>query len=271
MKRKKLKPVRNLQKDFCLLVVEDNRELNELIVKYFRKDYTVYSAFNGIKALQCLKDHPVDLVITDLMMPEMDGITFCKTIRSTDDINHVNILVLTAKNSPDTRIESYNSGVDGYISKPFEMEVLEARVTNFCERKLHLFENYRKNTSTDTEMLHYNPIDQAYMNRAITILKNNIEDEFLDLEKYASLMSTSKSTLHRKIKSLTGMAPCEFIKNFRLKYARQLLNSKVSNISEIAYLTGFRNPKYFSKCFRLEYGMIPSKYREELLKELDKI
>lgn len=256
------------KKDFCLLVVEDNRELRDLIVAHFSKAYTVYKASNGVQAIQKLKDYQIDLVITDIMMPEMDGITLCKTIRSTPEINHINILILTAKNSPLDEIESYNSGVDGYISKPFEMEVLEARVTNFFEKRLQLFDNYRKNTNINTEMLQYNPIDQAYMNHAIEVLKANIEDENLDLEKYSQLMATSKSTLNRKLKSLTGLSPCDFIKDFRLKYARELLDSKVSNISEIAYLTGFRNPKYFSRCFRLEYGMNPSKYRDELLKNM---
>lgn len=249
-----------MDEKLAILVVEDNRELNQMITERFSDKYTVYSAMNGIEALGVLKDKEIDLIISDVMMPEMDGLTLCKVVKNELNTSHINFLMLTAKNSTEDRIECYNAGADAYISKPFEMSVLYARVQNLINRRLQKTENFQHNHDVNVSSMEYSSIDELFINESIAVVEQNIMNEGFDFDQFAIAMSTSKSTLHRKIKSLTGLAPGEFIKNIRLKHALKMFDNRVGNISEIAYAVGFNDPKYFSKCFKLEFGLTPREY-----------
>lgn len=246
-----------------LLVVEDNKELNQLIADHFSDKYQVYTAENGLQALQILKDNEIDLIISDVMMPEMDGLTFCKIIKNDLNTSHISILMLTAKNTAEDRIECYNAGADAFIAKPFELAVLNARVKNLIGKRTQKAETFQHEQEINISSMEYNSIDEVFLKQAIEIVEENLSVESFDFDQFSVEMSTSKSTLHRKLKSLTGLSPGEFIRNVRMKHAVQMLGNNIGNISEIAYAVGFNDPKYFSRCFKAEFGITPKEWVDQ--------
>jgi AraC-like DNA-binding protein len=196
------------------------------------------------------------------MMPEMDGLTFCKMVKNEIATSHINVLVLTAKNSTEDRIEAYNAGADSYIAKPFELSVLNARTRNLVRKRQQKTETFQKNQDINISAMEYGSIDELFLKQAVKIVENKLADETFDFDQFAVDMATSKSTLHRKLKSLTGLSPGEFIRNIRLKHAALMLTKNSGNISEIAFAVGFNDPKYFSRCFKIEFGLTPREYQE---------
>jgi len=249
-------------KDFTILVVEDNRELNNLIVDYFSSTYKVLSVENGIQALEIVHENEIDLIISDVMMPEMDGLTFCKIIKNDVSTSHINVLMLTAKNSTEDRIDCYNAGADAYIAKPFELAVLDARTKNLISKRRQKVEKFKMNKEINISSMEYGSLDELFLQQAVVKVEERLSDDTFDFDHFAINMSSSKSTLHRKLKSLTGLSPGEFIRNVRLKHAAQMLINNKGNISEIAFAVGFNDPKYFSRCFKLEFGVTPKEYQE---------
>jgi signal transduction histidine kinase/ligand-binding sensor domain-containing protein/DNA-binding response OmpR family regulator len=249
-------------KDLTILVVEDNRELNKLIVDYFAGTYKVLSAENGIQALDIVRDNEIDLIISDVMMPEMDGLTFCKIIKNDVATSHINVLMLTAKNSSEDRIDCYNAGADSYIAKPFELAVLEARTKNLINKRRQKTDTFKANKDINISSMEYGSLDELFLKQAVIKVEEKLSDDTFDFDEFAVVMASSKSTLHRKLKSLTGLSPGEFIRNIRLKHAAQMLINNKGNISEIAFSVGFNDPKYFSRCFKSEFGLTPREYQE---------
>jgi DNA-binding response OmpR family regulator len=242
--------------------VEDNRELNNLIVDYFVGTYKVLSAENGMKALDMVCDNEIDLIISDVMMPEMDGLTFCKIIKNDLATSHINVLMLTAKNSSEDRIDCYNAGADSYIAKPFELAVLEARTKNLISERQQKTDRFKSNKDINISSMEYGSLDELFLKQAVLKVEEKLSDDTFDFDEFAVVMASSKSTLHRKLKSLTGLSPGEFIRNIRLKHAAQMLLNNKGNISEIAFSVGFNDPKYFSRCFKSEFGLTPREYQE---------
>jgi len=249
-------------KDLNILVVEDNRELNNLIVDYFAGSYKVLSAENGMQALDMVRDNEIDLIISDVMMPEMDGLTFCKIIKNDVATSHINVLMLTAKNSSEDRIDCYNAGADSYIAKPFELAVLEARAKNLISKRQQKTDTFKANKDINISSMEYGSLDELFLKQAVIKVEEKLSDGTFDFDEFALAMASSKSTLHRKLKSLTGLSPGEFIRNIRLKHAAQMLINNKGNISEIAFSVGFNDPKYFSRCFKSEFGLKPREYQE---------
>ncbi|MDD3014286.1 MAG: two-component regulator propeller domain-containing protein [Candidatus Gastranaerophilales bacterium] len=250
------------RKDYTILVVEDNLELKNLIAEYFSDKYHVLTAENGIEALKIIKKTEIDLVISDIMMPEMDGLTFCKMLKNDILTSHINVLMLTAKNSDEDRIDCYNAGADAFIAKPFELAVLIARTNNLINKRKQTTENFQKNHEINISSMEYGSIDEHFLNQAVKVVEQKLKDITFDFDQFAIDMITSKSSLHRKLKSLTGLSPGEFIRNVRLKHAAKMLINNSGNISEIAFSVGFNDPKYFSKCFKTEFGITPTEYME---------
>jgi signal transduction histidine kinase/DNA-binding response OmpR family regulator len=255
------------QKAFTVLVVEDNPELNNLIVSNFSEKYKVLSAENGLQALEIIRNNEIDLVISDVMMPEMDGLSLCKIIKNDIETSQISVLMLTAKNSSEDRIECYNAGADSYIAKPFELSVLEARTKNLINKRLQKSENFRKNQEINISSMEYGSIDEQFLKQAVKKVEEKLSDEKFDFDQFALDMATSKSTLHRKLKSLTGLSPVEFIRNIRLKHSVQMLANNMGNISDVAFAVGFNDPKYFSRCFKIEFGQTPREYQESKKKQ----
>ncbi|MBN2766070.1 MAG: response regulator [Paludibacteraceae bacterium] len=251
-----------IQKDFSILIAEDNKELNKLITDSFSDKYHVLSAEDGVKALEIIRTNEVDLVISDVMMPDMDGLTLCKLVKNDVATSHIHVLMLTAKNTTEDRIDCYNAGADAYIAKPFELKVLRARVKNLITKRVQKTESFKSNQEINISSMEYSSIDEVFLKQAVKVVEDKISDDSFDFDQFAMDMATSKSTLHRKLKSLTGLSPGEFIRNVRLKHAVQMLHSNVGNISEIAFAVGFNDPKYFSRCFKIEFGMTPKEFQE---------
>jgi signal transduction histidine kinase/DNA-binding response OmpR family regulator len=255
--------------DCTILIVEDNRELKNLIVEYFSNKYTVLSAENGKQALEIIQKNEIDLIISDVMMPEMDGLTFCKIVKNDITTSHINILLLTARNSAEDRIECYNAGADAYIAKPFELNVLVARTKNLINKRKQKTEIFQNNQEINISSMEYGSIDEDFLKQAVINVESKLSDVSFDFDQFAVDLGTSKSTLHRKLKSLTGLAPGEFIRNIRLKHASKMILNNTGNISEIAYAVGFNDPKYFARCFKNEFGLTPTEYLESKKRELN--
>lgn len=251
------------QKQSTLLLVEDNEELLLIMQNILARRYHVFTAKDGIEALDCIKKNEVDLVISDVMMPNMDGWQLCRAIKDNLETSDIPIILLTAKVGSENQIESYNAGANGYISKPFDVELLEARINNFLAAKKRKQKDFKQNIQLNIETLDSNSMDQEFLKDVVDYIEKNISDINLNVDNLAQDLNLSRSTLYRKIKSLTDQSPVEFIRNIRLKHASAMLTNESINISEVAYAVGFSDPKYFSKCFKTEFGLTPSEYAKK--------
>ena len=247
--------------DVHLLLVEDNEELLFLMEKILSKHYHVLIAKDGLEALNVIKDNEIDIIISDVMMPEMDGLEFCRALKSNLETSHIPIILLTAKNTVEDRIECYNAGADGYISKPFELKILEARINNFIMHKKNKQEEFRSNVEVNIDSLEPSSIDKEFLDKVISVINSNMSEGDFDVVQLADALAVSKSSLYRKMKLATGLSPIEFIRNIRLKHGSQLLKDK-SSVAEVAYECGFSNPKYFATCFKEEFGVTPKEYQK---------
>ncbi|MDR3220181.1 MAG: response regulator [Dysgonamonadaceae bacterium] len=248
------------KEDTHILLVEDNEELLHLMHHIFSKRRHVVMAKNGLEAIDVLKKNEIDIVISDVMMPEMDGLQLCRKLKADIETSHIPVILLTARNSAEDRIDCYNAGANGYISKPFDLKVLEARITNFLLNKNHKQNEFRLDSNINISILQTSSMDKKYLDKAIEIIKNNLLDTDFDVNRLAENLFVSKSSLYRKIKSITGLSPVEFVRNIRLKCAIQMLKEGICSISEVAYSSGFSSPKYFATCFKEEFNVTPSEY-----------
>lgn len=244
-----------------LLLVEDNEEFLFLMKNIMSEHYNIFTARNGKEAISVLaKGAEIDLIITDLMMPEMDGAQFCRIIRSDIKYSHLPVIMLSARSIAECKLESFAAGVDAYVAKPFEINILKAQVDGLIANRKMLVDNYRKNQNIEEDSIINTDLDRQFIEKAVKLIEEHISEPEFNINEFNIAMSMSGSTLYRKIKGLTGMSPKEFIRNIRFKYACRLLLEKSSNISEVAYRVGFSDAKYFSLCFKKEFGMTPSKY-----------
>ena len=204
-----------------------------------------------------------------LMMPEMDGMEFCKYVKGKLEISHIPVILLTAKNKEEDRAEAYEVGADAFISKPFNLAVLHARIRNLLKYKERMAHEFKKQLVFELKDLNYTSLDEDFMQRAIDCVNNHLEDCEFDQPQFADEMKTSKSTLYKKLKSLTGLNTSAFIRNVRLKSACRIMEEKGNSIrvSELAYAVGFNDPKYFSACFKKEFGVLPSEYLDQFVVE----
>ena len=248
--------------DNHLLLVEDNEELLYLMERILSRHYHVLIAKDGLEALDIIKDNEIDIIISDVMMPEMDGLELCRTLKSNLETSHIPIILLTAKNTAEDRIECYNAGADGYISKPFELKILEARINNFIMHKKNKQEEFRTNVEVNIDSLETSSIDKEFLDKVISVIKSNMSEGDFDVVQLADALAVSKSSLYRKMKIATGLSPIEFIRNIRLKHGSQLLKDRSISVAEVAYECGFSNPKYFATCFKEEFGVSPKEYQK---------
>ncbi len=247
-----------------LLILEDNEELIELMVKLLNREYRVYTAENGKEGLRIIREQEIDLVVSDVMMPVMDGNQFCRELKASFDTCHIPVILLTAKNREEDRIEAYESGADGYITKPFSLSVLHAKIKNLLKSKERGVRDFRKQLVFEARELQYTTMDEEFLQRAIDCVHRHLDNPDFDQQQFISEMGSSKSTLYKKLKSLTGLNTSAFIRNIRLKAACRIAEEKKNvRISELAYAVGFNDPKYFSSCFKKEFGMLPKEYIEQ--------
>ncbi len=245
---------------FRILVVEDNLDMQKFLYDQLSEQYHVTLAKDGMEGLQlCLETLP-DMILSDIMMPEMDGLEFCRKVKENVLTSHIPIILLTARSGTENQVIGLGEGADDYITKPFHPEVLQLKIRNILENRRLLARKFEDAASYIPENIHISQIDQGFLEKLIKLVEDNIDDSELSGDSIASEMGMSKGNLYKKLKSLTGMTVNIFVRNIRLKVAARLLKQGNYNISEIAYAVGFNNPKYFSTCFSELFHMSPKEY-----------
>ncbi len=244
-----------------ILLVEDNKDLRNYIKTKLRTEYTVIEAENGQKGIQlALKGLP-DIIITDIIMPEMDGFEFCKKIKEDLKTSHIPVIMLTAKAMSSDKIKGIDSGADAYLNKPFEMKLLRSYLKRLLvSRQQSLQKNIHEN-NTITLLEHTTAIDKTFMQRVLDFITENISEPDLNVEYLAEDMALSRSQLYRKIKSITGLTATELIRKIRLEKAKRMIENGSESISEVGFKVGFSSPSYFSKCFKNEFGVLPTELK----------
>lgn len=272
----KLAPVRQsifIRKNASkILVVEDNEELLALMLQVLSKNYHVFTAKNGKQAINIIMKEKLDLVVSDVMMPIMDGIELTKQLKSDKSFWQLPIILLTAKNKEEDKTEAYAVGADAYITKPFKFEELEVRINALLANRKKMIEkiqaevSLQNSTESETQAaLHLSNPDQAFITRATEVLMQHLADGDYNREAFAKDMAMGESTLYNKVKATTGQTVIAFITSIRLKEAQRIIRSNPDIlISEVATQVGFNTPKYFSKCFKKKFGVFPKEYAEQL-------
>jgi YesN/AraC family two-component response regulator len=244
-----------------ILLVEDNNDMRHFIKEQLIKFYRVKEAIDGETGLKKAIADPPDLIITDLMMPKMDGIELCRKLKTEVHTSHIPIIMLTAKAGMENKIEGLETGADDYLTKPFDGKELLVRAKNLIAQRLKLRELYgNKEVQIDPKKITVTSIDQKFLEEVLALLEGNYWDSDFGVPQLQEAMAMSKTQLHRKLKALTNEAPGELLRNFRLKRAAQLLSQKADSVTQIAYKVGFNNLSYFAKCFKELYGVAPSSY-----------
>lgn len=245
---------------YRLLLVEDNEELLMLMRTLLSKRYHIYTASNGKEALDIVKSKHLDLIVSDVMMPEMDGNELTQKIKSKPEWNHLPIILLTAKTNEEDRKESMIIGADDYIAKPFRLGDLELRIDNLISNRKRIMEAAGKELITENQQI--TPNDE-FMQRAYKCVLEHLDDSDFDRDAFAKAMGASGSTLYNKLRVLTGMNITTYIRDIRMKEAKRLAESHSNmRVSDLAYRVGFKDPKYFATCFKKEFGVQPSEYME---------
>ncbi|WP_010416713.1 hybrid sensor histidine kinase/response regulator transcription factor [Anaerophaga thermohalophila] len=256
-------PWPNLQKKPSILVVEDDQQLKNYLIRLLSKEYKIKEATDGKKALELIEKNHFDLILTDLMMPEIDGIELTKTLRNNLETSHIPIIMLTAKAGTERKIEGIETGADAYIEKPFNPHFLKVRIRKMIESRENLRQQYQKNfwkiNAKDNSEIISN-IDQDFLNKLNYFLESNYSASEFSVEELSQKIGMSRIHLYRKMKRLTGLTPSEYINKFRLFKGLELLKEKQGNISSIALDVGFTSPAYFTKRFREEFGASPSEF-----------
>ena len=271
----KLTPVRQsifIRKNASkILVVEDNEELLALMLQVLSKNYHVFTAKNGKQAMNIIMKEELDLVVSDVMMPIMDGIELTKQLKSDKSFWQLPVILLTAKNKEEDKTEAYAVGADAYINKPFKFDELEVRINALLANRKKMIEKIQAEISLQTSAedeaqaaLHLSNPDQAFITRATEVVMQHLADGDYNREAFAKDMAMGESTLYNKVKATTGQTVIAFITSIRLKEAQRIIQSNPNIlISDVATQVGFNTPKYFSKCFKKEFGVFPKEYAEE--------
>ena len=243
-----------------ILVVEDNRELRQYIVNSLSAFFNLLEAENGQKALYILKDQEVDLIITDVMMPVMDGVKLCKLVKQNLRTCHIPVYMLSAKVDVKYQLEGLQVGADDYIAKPFSMEVLKVKILNMLRTRYRIFERYSKMMEIEPEKLANNTMDEELLRKAIAVIEKNMDNVEFSTEQFAREMNMSRSNLHLKLKAITGKSAIDFIHKIRFNHACQLLKEGKYTVSEISFMVGYNTPSYFAARFKKYIGCLPTEY-----------
>lgn len=243
-------------KEYTVLLVEDNQELLLLMSSLLSTHYNVLTATNGEKAQKIIQKASLDVVVTDVMMPVMDGIELTRWIKTSESFSQLPVLMLTAKTQEGDRNEGYRVGADAYITKPFSLEALQLRIDNIIANRQRIRQKFQQQTDFHTEEQHYSNPDELFLQSCIDKVKEHIADTEYSREALASELCISSSTLYNKLRALTGMNVSGFINSIRMKEACRILKGEPTiRINELAYRVGYGTPRYFSQCFKKEYGM----------------
>lgn len=255
------------ENSYKLLVVEDNVELLMLMQQLLRHNYRVYTAQNGREALQVVHSTDLDLIISDVMMPEMNGYELTEAVKSDQDYSHLPIILLTAKIQDTDREEALKVGADDYIAKPFRLSDLQLRIDNIIANRQRIQREFKQQTIAEAQqkVQETSSPDNEFLKRAIQCVNDHLDDADFDRDAFAREMGASQSTLYNKLRATTGMNVSSFIRNIRMKAIDDIIRQQPDlRVSDLAYKVGFKDPKYFATTFKKEFGMQPKEYIEKM-------
>jgi YesN/AraC family two-component response regulator len=251
-----------------VLLVEDNDDFRFYIKDNLKASFNVIEAENGKKGWQkALAQHP-NLIVSDISMPEMNGIDLCLKIKNDKRTSHIPVILLTALTGEDQQLKGLETGASDYLTKPFNFEILQSKIRNILSQQEHMRKTYQKQVEVNPTELHVDSPDELFIKKVLLLIDNNISNPNFSVEELSSEVFVSRYTLYKKILSMTGKTPNELVRAMRLKRAAQLLETGHLTISQICHKVGFKSQKYFVKSFKSEYNTIPSKYIERMSEEL---
>ena len=245
---------------YSILLTEDNTELLSLTAEQLNKYYRILMARNGKEALAILKETNVDLVVSDIMMPEMDGYSLCESIKNNPQYCHIPVILLTAKTTTDDKIKGLQYGSDAYIEKPFSVQHLKTQIDNLLQNRQKLRKLFASSPLVTAETMAISPKDKEFIERLDTEIQKNLQEPTFSIDTLAEIMCMSRSNFYRKIKGISGMSPNDYLKTIRLKMAAELLLQQEYRINEIYELVGFSSSSYFTKCFKEQFGVPPKEF-----------
>jgi DNA-binding response OmpR family regulator len=243
-----------------MLIVEDNADVRKFIAGHFSGTYKIVEAKNGEEGWEKAVEMIPDIIISDVLMPVTDGYELCKLIKNDERTSHIPVLLLTALHSKEHELKGLTTGADDYITKPFDLSVLQAKVENVLSIRESLKQKFTGIVVLEPKNVVISSPDERFLQKAIEVIENNISDCDLDIESFSLKVGVSRMQLYRKLHALTDMTVKEFIRHIRLKRAAQMLVQDKMNVSEVAYEVGFKDLSHFRKCFRREYGMSASEF-----------
>lgn len=248
---------------YTLLLVEDNESMLAFISERLRESFTVETAKNGAEAIEILRSSHVDLIISDIMMPVMNGYQLCKEIKSDLELSHIPVIFLTAKNDIDSKINGLKYGAEAYVEKPFSFGYLKEQILSLLNNRRREREAFSKRPFFSVDNMQMNKADEEFMNKVIRIIEDNITDDNFGVEKMADILCMSRSSLLRKIKTIFNLSPLDFIRLIRLKKAAEYIQEGKYRIGDICYMVGINSPSYFSKLFLKQFGMTPKDFEKQ--------
>ena len=246
------------------VIVEDNNDLRFYIKNQLSENYRIEEAMDGVEGIEKIIKKMPDIVISDIMMPRMDGIELCKSLKTNEQTSHIPVILLTARNSEASQMLGYETGADDYMNKPFNVKLLELRIHNLVEGRKKMREKFGQGLNFKLESVTHNSIDAKFLEKAKKLVEDNLDNSDLNLKNFAAHMNISERQLERKIKALTNQTVVEFIKTMRLYEAVKLLKKQEFSISEVAFKVGFNNPNYFTTCFNKQFNLSPTQFMEKL-------
>lgn len=255
--------------NFHILIADDEKEILNYLKSELSGNYKIHTCNNGRDAYEYLLNNPTDLLISDVMMPEMDGITLCKKIKQNANINHIPVILLTAKGRPEEQVEGIEIGADSYLVKPFNMEVLRSTIGNLLQNRRWLKNKFSgaQEQTDKVQKIQLKSADEVLMNKIMKVINENLSEPTLNVEMLANSVGLSRVHLHRKLKELTNLSSRDFIRNIRMQQAAKLLKEKKLSISDVAYAVGYNNLSHFSNTFKECFGLSPKEYMQNAHEE----
>ncbi|MDA3930572.1 MAG: response regulator [Prolixibacteraceae bacterium] len=248
-----------------LLLVEDNPDIRFYLKDNLKSEYQIRDVENGKKAWESILDKMPDLIVSDIMMPEMDGLELCEKIKTDKRTSHIPIILLTARSSDQQKYEGLKTGADAYITKPFNFEMLALRIQKLIEQRQKLRLLYQKNFEIQPSEISITSLDEKFLTKVKKLTEENMQEPDFSVEKLSLEIGISRAHLYNKLLALTGKTPIEYIRIMRIRRAAQLLQKSQLTVMEVAYEVGFNDPRYFTKHFKSEYKMTPSQYIKQFI------
>ena len=243
-----------------ILIVEDNNEIRRYLSNGLADLFNTLEAGNGEEALEKLKDNEVDVIVTDVMMPVMDGIKLCKNVKQNIRTCHIPVIILSAKTDIKDQMEGLQMGADDYIPKPFSLAILTTKIQNMMRTRRRMLEKYAKSLEVEPEKITFNAMDEALLKRAMAIVEKNMDNIEFSTDEFAREMNMSRSNLHLKLKAITGESTIDFIRKIRFNEAAKLLKDGRYTVAEVSTMVGFNTPSYFATSFKKYFGCLPTEY-----------